>query len=94
LQDPKALSYVAPYNVAIVYAGLGNSDQTFAWLDRAYTQRSYYLPVYLTTDARLDWFHGDPAFLTCGGASDCLSNLGRESAARYVLFVGQTGSWS
>ena len=49
LQDPKALSYVAPYNVAIVYAGLGSSDQTFAWLDRAYTQRSYYLPVYLTT---------------------------------------------
>ena len=61
--DPKALSYVAPYNVAIVYAGLGNSDRTFAWLDRAYTQRSYYLPVYLTTDARLDRFHGDPRFL-------------------------------
>ena len=63
LQDPKTLSYVAPYNVAIVYAGLGNSDQTFAWLDRAYTQRSYYLSVYLTTDARLDGLHGDPRFL-------------------------------
>ena len=63
LQDPKALSYVAPYNVAIVYAGLGIRDQTFAWLDRAYKQRSYYLPVYLTTDARLDRFHGDPRFL-------------------------------
>jgi tetratricopeptide (TPR) repeat protein len=63
LQDRKALSYVAPYNVAIVYAGLGNGDQTFAWLDRAYTQRSYYLPVYLTTDARLDGFHSDPRFL-------------------------------
>ena len=63
LQDPRALSYVAPYNVAIVYAGLGNRDQTFAWLDRAYKQRSYYLPVYLTTDARLDGLHGDPRFL-------------------------------
>ena len=63
LQDPKALSYVAPYNVAIVYAGLGNSDQTFAWLDRAYQQRSYYLPVYLTTDARLDGLHADPRFV-------------------------------
>src|SRR5215469_10400373 len=60
LLDPKALSYVAPYNVAIMYAGLGNTDQTFAWLDRAYQQRSYYLPVYLTTDARLDGLHGDP----------------------------------
>src|SRR6266478_6135695 len=56
-------NYAAHYNLAIVYAGLGNSDQTFAWLDRAYTQRSYYLPVYLTTDARLDRFHGDPRFL-------------------------------
>jgi serine/threonine protein kinase/Tfp pilus assembly protein PilF len=63
LQDPKALSYVAPYNVAIVYAGLGNSNQTFAWLERAYQQRSYYLPVYLTTDARLDGLHADPRFL-------------------------------
>jgi serine/threonine-protein kinase len=63
LQDPRALSYVAPYNVAIVYAGLGNRDQTFAWLDRAYKQRSYYLPVYLTTHARLDGLHGDPRFL-------------------------------
>ena len=63
LQDPKALSYVAPYNAEIVYAGLGNRDQTFAWLDRAYKQRSYYLPVYLTTDARLDGLHGDPRFL-------------------------------
>jgi serine/threonine-protein kinase len=62
LQDPKALSYVAPYNVAIVFAGLGKIDQTFAWLDRAYQQRSYYLPVYLTTDARLDGLHGDARF--------------------------------
>jgi serine/threonine protein kinase/Tfp pilus assembly protein PilF len=63
LQDPSVLSYVAPYNVAIVYAGLGNRDQTFAWLDRAYEQRSYYLSVYLTTDARLDSLHADERFI-------------------------------
>jgi serine/threonine protein kinase/Tfp pilus assembly protein PilF len=63
LQNSKSLSYLAPYNVAIVYAGMGSRDQTFAWLDRAYQQRSYYLPVYLTTDARLDFLHADPRFL-------------------------------
>jgi hypothetical protein len=54
---------VAPYNVAIVYAGLGNRDQTFAWLERAYEQQSYYLPLFLTTDARLDGLDADPRFL-------------------------------
>jgi hypothetical protein len=53
-----------PYNVAIIYAGLGEKDQAFAWLERAYKDRSYYLPVYLTTDARLDDLHSDPRFIS------------------------------
>jgi len=57
-----ARSYVAPCNVAVIYAGLGEKDQTFAWLERAYQDRGYYLPVYLTTDARLDYLHADPRF--------------------------------
>ena len=32
--------YVCAYNIAGVYAGLGNPDQTFAWLDKAYRDRS------------------------------------------------------
>ena len=59
-------SYVAPYNVAVIYAGLGEKDQTFAWLERAYKDRGYYLPVYLTTDARLDYLHADPRFTSLG----------------------------
>jgi tetratricopeptide (TPR) repeat protein len=59
-------SYVAPYNVAVIYAGLGERDQTFAWLERAYNDRGYYLPVYLTTDARLDYLHADPRFTSLG----------------------------
>jgi hypothetical protein len=31
-------------------------------LNRAYTERSYYLAVYLTTDARLDSLRSDPRF--------------------------------
>ena len=55
-------NYVSPYSVAIIYAGLEDKDKTFAWLERAYAECSYYLPVYLTTDARLDGFHSDPRF--------------------------------
>jgi len=62
LTELAARSYVAPYNIAVIYAGLGEKEQTFAWLERAYKDRGYYLPVYLTTDARLDYLHADPRF--------------------------------
>ena len=62
LKELSARTYIAPYSVAIVYAGLGNKDQVFSWLDRAYGERSYFLAVYLTTDSRLDGLHADPRF--------------------------------
>jgi TolB-like protein len=63
LQNPAALSYVAPYNVAVVYAGLGEEDAAFMWLERAFSQRSYYLPIYLVTDSRLHDLHDDRRFM-------------------------------
>ena len=63
LKELSADSYVAPYNVAIIYAGLGDKDQTFAWLEQSYKDRGYYLPVFLTTDSRLDKFHNDARFI-------------------------------
>jgi eukaryotic-like serine/threonine-protein kinase len=62
LKEMSARTYVAPYSIAIVYAGLGDKDQVFFWLDRAYEERSYFLAVYLTTDSRLDGLHADPRF--------------------------------
>jgi eukaryotic-like serine/threonine-protein kinase len=56
-------SYVSPYSRAIIYAGLGEKDQVFAWLDQAYQERSYFLAVYLPTDSRLDSLHADPRFV-------------------------------
>ena len=53
--------YVAPYNFAVIYAGLGNKDEAFLWLNRAYEERSYLL-TYLTVDERLDSLHSDPRF--------------------------------
>jgi serine/threonine protein kinase/tetratricopeptide (TPR) repeat protein len=63
LQTAGSFSYVAPYNVAIVYAGLGDTAQTFAWLERAFEQRSYYLATYFPTDERLNHLHTDPRFI-------------------------------
>jgi TolB-like protein/Tfp pilus assembly protein PilF len=62
LKELSAHSYVAPYNVAVIYAGLGEKDEAFTWLNRAYDDRSYILALYLTTDARLDSLHTDPRF--------------------------------
>lgn len=62
LKDLSAHSWVAPYNIAVIYVGLGEKEQAFALLERAYQQRSYYMPTFLTTDARLDGLHSDARF--------------------------------
>ena len=84
LKELSAHSYVAPYNVAVIYAGLGEKDQAFAWLEQAYKERSYLLAVYLTTDARLDNLHSDPRFSTSAGVSVCRSDWTLRSEIRFV----------
>ena len=61
LRELSVHEYVAPYNFVVIYAGLGNKDEAFAWLNRAYQERSYLL-TYLTVDERLDKLHFDPRF--------------------------------
>jgi eukaryotic-like serine/threonine-protein kinase len=63
LKGSSAHSYVSPYSSAVIYAGLGEKDQAFVWLERAYQERSYFMAVYLTTDARLDSLHTDSRFV-------------------------------
>jgi serine/threonine protein kinase/tetratricopeptide (TPR) repeat protein len=62
LSKSAAGSYVSPYNIAVIYAGLADNEKALSWLERAYTERSYYLPVYLTTDERLDHLRAEPRF--------------------------------
>jgi len=52
--------YVCPYEVAGVYAQLGENDRAFDWLDKAYRNRSclYWLRV----DPRFDSIRSDPRF--------------------------------
>jgi TolB-like protein/DNA-binding winged helix-turn-helix (wHTH) protein len=53
--------YVTPYGVALVYAGLGDKDQAFVWLNKAVAGRSHWL-VWLNRDPRWDRLRSDPRF--------------------------------
>jgi DNA-binding winged helix-turn-helix (wHTH) protein/tetratricopeptide (TPR) repeat protein len=44
-------TFVTAYGIALVYAGLGETDAAFAWLDRAFEERSHWL-VWLRLDPR------------------------------------------
>jgi TolB-like protein/Flp pilus assembly protein TadD len=61
LLDRSRRSYVSAYDLAIVYAGLGENDRAFEWLRRATDERSIFI-VHLAWDARLDPLRTDPRF--------------------------------
>ncbi len=61
LRQPSSGRYVSPYAVALVHAGLGDRDQALAWLDKAYAERSDYMP-YLGLEPMLDPLRSDPRF--------------------------------
>jgi TolB-like protein/DNA-binding winged helix-turn-helix (wHTH) protein/Tfp pilus assembly protein PilF len=45
LKETSRRNYVSPYSMATVYAGLGETDEAFKWLDTAYEDRDYQLPT-------------------------------------------------
>ncbi len=55
-------SYVSPYMVATVYAGLGEKEKAFSFLEKAYQERSSDLPWFLKSDLRIDALRSDPRF--------------------------------
>jgi serine/threonine protein kinase/tetratricopeptide (TPR) repeat protein len=54
-------SYVSSFDIATVYAGLGERTKTFEYLEKAYRERVPYL-VYLAVDPHFDALHADPRF--------------------------------
>jgi TolB-like protein/Tfp pilus assembly protein PilF len=54
--------YVSPYEIAIIYAGLGERDLVFEWLERAYEDRSSWL-TFLKVEPSFDKLHSDPRFV-------------------------------
>jgi eukaryotic-like serine/threonine-protein kinase len=61
LQEQSSRAYVDPYYVAIVHLGLGDLDQTFAWLERAYAERSFWL-LWLNVEPKFDRLRSDGRF--------------------------------
>jgi TolB-like protein/Tfp pilus assembly protein PilF len=61
LQQMSGSRYVPSVYVALIYIGLGDKDQAFAWLDKAYQERCDYL-IYLPTDPMADPLRSDPRF--------------------------------
>ncbi len=64
LEKLKELSkehYVPPFDMAIVYVGLGEKDRAFEWLEKAYAERSFFL-TWLKVEPELDSLRSDPRF--------------------------------
>ena len=53
--------YVPAYNIAMIYNGLGEEDETFAWLERGYKERDARM-VFLKVDPKWNNLRGDSRF--------------------------------
>ena len=53
--------HVPAYTIAAIYAGLGDKDQAFAWLEKAFADRAWYMTS-LKVDPKLDSLRSDPRF--------------------------------
>ncbi len=64
LQEFSKQRYVSAFDIAVIYAGLGDKEQAFAWLDKAYEEHASGFSglVYLAVEPRLDPLRADPRF--------------------------------
>ncbi|HMI53335.1 MAG TPA: winged helix-turn-helix domain-containing protein [Candidatus Saccharimonadales bacterium] len=53
--------YVPPYALALIYAGLGQGDSAFEWLEKAYEVRDVHL-IFLPVDPKWDSLRADGRF--------------------------------
>jgi Flp pilus assembly protein TadD len=63
---------VSPYNIAMIYAGLGERDRAFEQLEKAYNGREEWL-INLDVEIALDGLRSDPRF------QDLLRRMGLKS---------------
>ncbi|HEY8187461.1 MAG TPA: protein kinase [Pyrinomonadaceae bacterium] len=65
IEELKAQSrneYISPYLIAMIYARLGDKDQTLQWLEKAYESRDNWM-VWIKVDPGLDILRSDPRFI-------------------------------
>jgi len=53
--------YASPFDVALVYVGLSDKDQAFAWLEKAREDQAEWIG-WINSDARLNSLRSDPRF--------------------------------
>jgi tetratricopeptide (TPR) repeat protein len=61
LNEESKQIYVSPYDIALIHAGLGNKEQALASLERAFTERSTWMP-FLIFDPEVDSLRSEPRF--------------------------------
>jgi hypothetical protein len=52
----------SPYTMATIYAGIGENDKAFEFLEKAYSEKSFDISSSLKSDLVLDSLHRDPRF--------------------------------
>ena len=63
--------YLPPHGIAVIYCGMGDKDETFKWLEKAYDERDVRL-TFLRVDPKWDDLQSDPRF------GDLLRRMGLE----------------
>jgi serine/threonine-protein kinase len=60
-RSKRGLPDVGAYQVAMIYSALGEKDQAFEWLERAYQERSFFM-TWLNVDPQVAPLRSDPRF--------------------------------
>jgi tetratricopeptide (TPR) repeat protein len=71
LMDLQRQRYISPAPIALIYVGLGEKDQAFEWLEKAYQERSGFM-AFLGVNPTVDPLRSDPRF------QDLLRRIGLE----------------
>jgi TolB-like protein/DNA-binding winged helix-turn-helix (wHTH) protein/Flp pilus assembly protein TadD len=62
LEQQSKSGYVSPYMIAAIYAGLGDRDKSFEFMEKAFQEKSLDASWHLKADIRIDNLRSDPRF--------------------------------
>jgi tetratricopeptide (TPR) repeat protein len=62
LNERASKGYISPYMLALIYARLGDKDQTMMWLEKAYENRDDWM-IWIKVDPVLDNVRSDHRFV-------------------------------
>jgi TolB-like protein/DNA-binding winged helix-turn-helix (wHTH) protein/Flp pilus assembly protein TadD len=74
LRDASKRHYVSAFDMATIFAGIGDRDSAFHWLDKAYAERESQM-AFLSVTRRLDPLRSDPRFADLLQRMDLSVNL-------------------